>query len=221
VARPQRFRTDEPVRLDEAQRARQLDLDVVGAGPRWRQGDRVDRKEIESAAVGAEPTQPRLDHRLLGEAGVLDGAPDQHEANSGFASRRQQSALFPWRRQHERVRHAVVAGEDSALAARCRLEQVGIDATRLERAARAGGEPGDADRALERAAEAAAPGGAHIARHPHRLPRAKAKIEACNLEGMHRREPSRFVGVKKPRTPAASLPLPGGEKGPWRRLKSG
>jgi hypothetical protein len=39
---------------------------------------------------------------------------------------------------------------------------------------------------LERAAEAAAPGRAHIAWHPHRLPRTEAKIEGCNFKRIHR-----------------------------------
>jgi hypothetical protein len=147
VARPHHSRADKPVRLDEAQRGQQLDLDAVRAGGHLRWSHWVDREEIESAAVGVEPAQPRLDHSLPGEAGMLDGPPDQHEANSGLTAGRQQPALVPCRRQHERVRHSVIAGENAALAAGCRLEQVGIDAARLERATRAGGEPGDGDRA--------------------------------------------------------------------------
>src|SRR6516162_4293817 len=65
------------------------------------------------------------------------------------------------------------------------LEQIGIDATRLERTTRAGAQPGDADRTPQRAPEAAAPSRSHIARHAHLLPRAEAKIEGYNFEGMH------------------------------------
>jgi hypothetical protein len=173
------------VGLDKAQRALERDCDALRAGADRRRGHPFDRRQIERAAVGAEPAQPRFDHRLSGETGMLDGPADQDEAQPGLAARGHQTAAVPGRGQHERVRHPVVAGENSALAAGRSLEQVRIDAARLERATRAGAEPSDTDGAAERASEAAAPSRAHIARHAHLLPRAEAEIEGCNFERAH------------------------------------
>jgi hypothetical protein len=84
MAGTQRGQAEEPAGLDEAHRGQQLDRDPGGAGRRLRQGGRVDREKMESAAVGAEPAQPRLDHCLPGDAGVLDGLADQDETKSGY-----------------------------------------------------------------------------------------------------------------------------------------
>ena len=40
----------------------------------------IDREKIESASVRTEHAEPGLDHRLPGETGMLDGAPDQGQA---------------------------------------------------------------------------------------------------------------------------------------------
>jgi hypothetical protein len=138
-------RADQPAGLDEAQRARQRYLDAPGRGPDWRRGERLDRQQIERPAVGSEPAQSRFDHRLPGKAGMLDGPPDQGQTKPRLTAFGHETAAVPGRGQHKRVRHPVIAGENSALAAGRGLEQIGIDAPRLERATRAGGKPGDAD----------------------------------------------------------------------------
>ena len=55
-----------------------------------------------TAAVGTEPAQPRFDHRLSGETGVLDGVADKHKAEPGLTSAFEHAALLPCRRQDER-----------------------------------------------------------------------------------------------------------------------
>ena len=74
---------------------------------------------------------------------MLDSAPDQHEAEPGLAAFAPEVALVPRRRQHERVRDPVAAGENPALSVWCGLEQIGVDAAFLELAV---WEPGDTGR---------------------------------------------------------------------------
>lgn len=80
MAGPQRGRADQPAGLDQAQRGRQRDLDPLRAARARRHRDQIDREKIESASVRTEHAEPGLDHRLPGETGMLDGAPDQGQA---------------------------------------------------------------------------------------------------------------------------------------------
>ena len=89
-------RADQPAGLDEAQRAQERDLDAAPGRGRSAAGSPTSTDEkIERAAVGTEPAQPGLDHRLPGEAGMLDGAADQGQAQAGLAALGQQDGRRP------------------------------------------------------------------------------------------------------------------------------
>ena len=162
------------------------DLDAVRGRARSAAGS-PDRPTTDRATPrsGPSPRSPASTTACLAKPACSTARPIRTRRSPASPPSGTRRPAVPGRGQHERVRHPVVACENSALAAGRRLEQVGIDATRLERAARAGGKPGDADCAPQRPPEAAAPGRAHIARHPHLLPCAEAKIEGCNFERAH------------------------------------